>query len=108
MNTDATHKFRLYIAGEAMNSTQALANLEALCREQLGSHYLIEVVDVVREPERARSDAILMTPTLLRIAPSPMRKIVGTLNDKATLMQALDLPLKTQTSDLPPLDGLPT
>jgi circadian clock protein KaiB len=87
-----TYSFRLYIAGEAVNSAQALANLQALCRGQLAGRHSIEVVDVFREPERALVDGIFMTPTLLRLAPLPLRKIVGTLSDSSMLMQALDLP----------------
>lgn len=86
------YAFRLYIAGEAGNSTQALANLKALCRSHLAGRHSIEVVDVFREPGRALADGIFMTPTLLRLAPLPLRKVVGTLSDTATLMQALDLP----------------
>jgi circadian clock protein KaiB len=90
--TDNTaHSFRLYIAGEAVNSAQAMANLKALCRRHLAGRHRIEVVDVFREPERALADGIFMTPTLLRLAPSPPREVVGTLSDTATLMQALDL-----------------
>ena len=92
MSKASPYNFRLYIAGEAGNSTQALANLKALCRGQLAGRHSIEVVDVFREPGRALADGIFMTPTLLRLAPSPLRKIVGTLSDTATLMQALDLP----------------
>jgi circadian clock protein KaiB len=83
--------FRLYIAGEAVNSARALANLHTLCRGHLAGRFSIEVVDVFREPGRALADGIFMTPTLLRLAPAPLRKIVGTLSDTATLMQALDL-----------------
>lgn len=92
MNHAAAFSFRLYVAGEAVNSARALANLHALCRAHLQGRHSIEVIDVFREPGRALADGIFMTPTLVRLAPSPMRKIVGTLSDTATLMQALDLP----------------
>ena len=75
LGTAIENGFRLYIAGEAVNSTRALANLQALCREHLAGHHSIEVVDVFREPGRALADAIFMTPTLLRLAPAPLRKI---------------------------------
>ena len=88
----AAFNFRLYIAGDAVNSARALANLHALCRTHLAGHHSIEVVDVFREPDRARAEGIFMTPTLLRLAPAPLRKIVGTLSDIAIVMQALDLP----------------
>jgi circadian clock protein KaiB len=90
--SDAVHfSFRLYIAGEAVNSAQALANLRAMCRAHLPGRHCIELVDVFREPERALADGIVMTPTLLRLEPGPRRRIVGTLSDTTTLMQVLDL-----------------
>lgn len=88
----AAFKFRLYVAGEAVNSAQALANLHALCRAHLAGRHNIEVIDVFRDPGRALADGIFMTPTLVRLEPSPPRKIVGTLSNTATLMLALDLP----------------
>ena len=98
MTDGIAYNFRLYLAGEAVNSAQALANLHALCREHLAGRHSIEVVDVFRDPARALADGIFMTPTLLRLAPAPLRKIVGTLGDTATLMQALDLPALDATA----------
>ncbi len=91
MSRRAVFKFRLYVAGDALNSAQALANLNALCRAQLPDRHEIEVVDVFREPGRALADGIFMTPTLLRLAPSPVRSIVGTLSQMQPVLQALGL-----------------
>ena len=84
-------KFRLYIAGDAPNSAQALANLTALCRERLPDRHAIEVVDVYLEPKRALADGIFMTPTLVKLAPFPPRKIVGNLSQTQTVLRALGL-----------------
>jgi len=84
-------KFLLYVAGDAPNSTQALANLTALCRVHLPDRHEIEVVDVFREPKRALDDRIWMTPTLVKVSPSPGRRIVGTLSQPEPLLQALGL-----------------
>jgi circadian clock protein KaiB len=84
-------KFRLYVAGDAQNSTQAIANLTALCRTHLPGRHDIEVVDVFREPKRALADGIFMTPTLIKLAPSPARTIVGSLSQRQPLLQALGL-----------------
>jgi circadian clock protein KaiB len=84
-------KFRLYVAGDALNSAQALANLTALCRAQLPGRHEIEVVDVFKDPQRALADGIFMTPTLIKLAPSPVRRIVGTLSQTQTVLQALGL-----------------
>ena len=84
-------KFRLYVAGDALNSVQAVANLAALCRTHLPDRHEIEIVDVFREAKRALADGIFMTPTLVKLAPAPARKIVGTLSQTQTVLQALGL-----------------
>ena len=91
MSRSALFKFRLYVAGDAQNSAQAVANLTALCRAHLAGRHEIEVVDVFREPKRALADAVFMTPTLVKLAPSPVRTIVGTLSQTQTVLQALGL-----------------
>ena len=91
MSRRAIFKFRLYVAGGAQNSAQALANLTALCRAHLPDRHEIEVVDVLQEPKRAVADEILMTPTLIKLAPLPVRRIVGTLSQTQTVLQALGL-----------------
>lgn len=89
-------KFRLYIADHAQNSAQAITNLNALCRTYLPDCHQIEVVDVLREPKRALADGIFMTPTLVKLAPSPIRRIVGTLSQTLPVLHALGLePLPT-------------
>jgi len=91
MSRRAVFKFRLYVAGDTHNSAVAIANLLALCTDYLPGRHEIEIVDVFREPQRALEDGILMTPTLIKLAPSPTRRIVGTLTQLQPLLVALGL-----------------
>lgn len=91
MSRRIVFRFRLYVAGDALNSTRAVSNLNALCREHLADRHEIEVVDVFRHPERALADEVYMTPTLVRLAPSPVRRIVGSLSDTPAVLQVLGL-----------------
>jgi circadian clock protein KaiB len=91
MSRRSTFRFRLYIAPGTQNSTQALANLKAICRQYLPDDHEIEVVDVFREGRRALADGILMTPTLVKLAPLPARRIVGTLGQLDPVLHALGL-----------------
>jgi circadian clock protein KaiB len=84
-------RFRLFVAGDALNSTQAIVNLDAFCHSRLPDRFEIEIVDVFREPKLALAEAIFMTPTLVIRAPPPGRRIVGTLSNSQTLMRALGL-----------------
>jgi circadian clock protein KaiB len=91
MNRRGIFRFRLYVAGDAQNSSQAIANLTSLCRAYLPDRHEIEIVDVFRDPQRALADGIFMTPTLVKLMPSPLRRIVGTLSQAEPVLQALGL-----------------
>jgi circadian clock protein KaiB len=84
-------RFRLYVAGDTQNSAHAVANLTALCRAQLPDRHVIEIVNVFLEPKRALVDGIFMTPTLIKLMPSPVQRIVGTLSQMQPLLDALGL-----------------
>ena len=87
----ATFKFRLYIAANTQNSVEAVANLAAICKRYLPDRHEIEVINVEREPQRTLADGINMTPSLIKFAPGPFRKIVGTLAHTKRVLLALDL-----------------
>jgi circadian clock protein KaiB len=87
----ATFKFRLFVAGDTFNSAQAIRNLTALCDLHLPERHQIEIVDVFVEPHRAMAEGVLMTPTLVKLEPAPVRKIVGTLSQTQSVLQALEL-----------------
>lgn len=91
VSRSAIYSFRLYIAGGTVNSAQAVANLGALCRTYLPERHQIEIVDVFREPKRALEERILMTPTLLKLGPTPTGRIIGTLSQTQLVLQALGL-----------------
>jgi circadian clock protein KaiB len=85
------YRFRLFIAADTLNSEQAASNLDSLCKAHLAGHHEIEVVDVFKDPERAVAEGIRMTPTLLKLAPSPPRRIIGTLVDMERVLHTLGL-----------------
>lgn len=91
MSRHSQFRFRLFVAGDAPNSVQAIANLAAFCRDHLADRYEIEIIDVFREPKRALEEGIFMTPTLVALTPPPVRKIVGTLSHTHTVLLTLGL-----------------
>jgi circadian clock protein KaiB len=91
MTRHTMFKFRLYVADDTMNSAQATANLHALCKTHLPGRHEIEIVDVFKDPQRAILEGVRMTPTLLRLAPLPVRRIVGTLVDTQRVLETLGL-----------------
>lgn len=91
VNDPVKYEFRLFVAGDAPNSRQAITNLSALCKAYLQDRHTIEIVDVYCAPARALADGVFMTPTLIKVAPLPTRRIVGTLSQLQVVLQALDL-----------------
>jgi circadian clock protein KaiB len=89
--TRRAFKFRLYVAGDAQNSVDAIVNLTTICREYLPDRHDIEIMDVFREPARALTDGIFMTPTLVKLAPAPARRIIGNLSQTSRVLQVLGL-----------------
>lgn len=84
--------FRLYISGRTGRSQRAVAVLQRLCDETLAGCSELEVIDVLAEPGRADEDRVLATPMLVKLAPAPVRRVVGDFSDAARLREALDLP----------------
>jgi circadian clock protein KaiB len=82
---------RLYIANNAPNSRRAVANLAAICKQHLEDNFKLEIVDVLETPLRALADGILVTPSLTKVSPSPVAKIVGNLSDKGSVLRALGI-----------------
>ena len=80
---------RLYVAGHAPNSVRAVANVRAICDEHFASGHELEIVDLLEHPKRALADGIIVTPTLLKLAPSPVQRVIGSLSDTNQVLLAL-------------------
>lgn len=94
METGATSdvwELRLYVAGQTKKSMAALVNLRRICEEHLAGKYELEVIDLVEQPHRAKTDQILAIPTLVRKLPEPVRKIIGDLSDRERVLVGFDL-----------------
>lgn len=82
--------YSLYVAGDSEPSRRALANLPGLLERFALDAGEIEVVDIRATPDRAETDSILATPTLIRWEPE-QRRIVGDLSDPARVQFALGI-----------------
>jgi circadian clock protein KaiB len=92
-STPGTFQLLLYVTGRAPPSARAIANLQDICNSHMaGAAYSLEVVDVLKDPQRAETDKILATPMLIRRKPPPVRRILGDLSDTSRVLRGLDLP----------------
>lgn len=85
------HSFvlRLYVAGATARSRRAIQSLREICHERLPRECLYEVVDVYQRPELARFDQVVAVPTLVRLRPLPVRRVIGDLSDAEKVIKLL-------------------
>ena len=86
-------RIRLYIAGESPNSVVAVANLRAALAALGASFDDVEIVDVLKTPERGLRDGVLVTPMLVRSSPLPERRVLGNLSNRRSLDGVLSGPV---------------
>ena len=82
---------RLYVAGQSTRSLAAIANLRKICETHMPGSCTIEVIDLIRNPERAKADQIVAIPTLIRKLPEPVRRIIGDLSATDKVLMSLEL-----------------
>ncbi|BAY91496.1 KaiB domain-containing protein [Microchaete diplosiphon NIES-3275] len=80
---------RLFVAGHSANTERILHNLHELLERSLGQPYTLKVVDVLTNPEQAEIDQVSATPTLVKVWPHPIRRLVGDLDQAEKILQML-------------------
>lgn len=87
----ARYKLCLFVTGSTPRSTRAIENMHKICDENLHGQYDLEIVDVYENPEATKKLQIIATPTLVKILPEPLRRIIGDLSDKERVLAGLNL-----------------
>ena len=91
--TRLKHKYvlRLFVAGATARSRQAILRVRQLCGAELKGTCDLKVIDIYQQPELARANQIVATPTLIKVLPQPVRRFIGSLLDTAGLFSDEDL-----------------
>lgn len=91
MSNAGRYKLRLFITGSTLRSMRAIENMHRICEENLKGLYDLEIVDVYQNPEATRELQIVATPTLVKLLPEPLRRIIGDLSDHERVLAGLDI-----------------
>ena len=91
MSPRKTYILKLYVAGNTPISMRALKTLRNILETEFRGVYALKVIDVLKNPQLAEEDKILATPTLAKILPPPVRRIIGDLSDRERVLIGLDL-----------------
>jgi circadian clock protein KaiB len=83
--------FELYIAGMTTRSLKTVRAVKAALEGDLSGKYRLEIIDIFKDPERAKKQQIMATPTLIRKFPQPQQAIVGNMAGRARILGGLNL-----------------
>ena len=87
----AKYVLRLYVTGMTPKSTQAIANVQELCKKHLAGRYELKVIDIYQQPELAKGEQIIAAPTLIKKLPPPLRRLIGDMSDTERFLVGIDL-----------------
>ena len=82
---------RLFVAGATALSRQAVLRVRQLCEAELKNNYELEVIDIYQQPNLARDNQIVATPTLVKEFPPPVCRVIGNMQNTTDLFAELDL-----------------
>ena len=85
------YRLRLFVAGSTIRSRHAIENLRRICHEHLGGKVDLEVIDIYQQPELAGPHQVIAAPTLVKMLPLPVRRIVGDLSETERVLRGLDV-----------------
>ncbi|HAC62192.1 MAG TPA: circadian clock protein KaiB [Cyanothece sp. UBA12306] len=78
--TTDTHQgyiLRLFVAGNNSATKHTLQIIHQLLEQELQHPYTLKLVDISKNPEEAETHQVSATPTLVRVWPKPVKRIVG-------------------------------
>ena len=88
---DERYVLRLYVTGMTPRSARAIKNLRTICDEYLEGRYDLDVIDIYQQPALAQREQIIAAPTLIKKLPLPMRRIIGDMSNRESVLLGLDL-----------------
>ncbi len=82
---------RLYVTGSTKRSARAIETTRQICDTHLKGRHDLVVVDLYEHPEAAAREQIIASPTLVRLLPDPLRRIIGDLSDRQRVLASLGI-----------------
>jgi len=82
---------KLFITGYTPQAERAIKNLKSICENELKGTYHLEIVNILENPQLAEDERIIATPTLVKMLPAPLRRVIGDLSNTEKVLLGLDL-----------------
>lgn len=88
---EESYRLQLYVAGNTERSLRTVRNIRRICTDRLADDYTLEVFDLYQQPELASRVQVIAAPTLIKLLPLPVRRLVGDMADSERVLTSLGL-----------------
>jgi len=82
---------KLFVAGKTTRSIRAIEGVTLAFDECLKEMGTLEIIDLLEQPQLADEAQVLATPTLIRLSPTPVRRVIGDFSDGKKALDLLEL-----------------
>jgi circadian clock protein KaiB len=88
---DIRYKLQLFVSGASPNSLKAIANFKRICEEHISGRYDLEIIDIYQQPLMAKQEQIIALPLMIKLSPSPVKRLIGDMSDTQKVLKGLGL-----------------
>lgn len=89
--TSEMNVFHLFVAGKSSSSAKAIANMKAICKNNLKGKCELKIIDIYEQPTLAYEEKIIAIPVLIKKFPLPEERVIGDLSDTEKVLKGLYL-----------------
>jgi len=82
---------QLYVSGMSPNSMEAIENIKRLCDEHLQDAFVLEIIDIYKNPQAASEQQIIFSPSLIKRLPLPKKVLIGKFSDTDKVIKGLGI-----------------
>ncbi len=86
-----TYAFQLFVSGYTGTTHRILKIMHSALEEALDVPYILDVIDILTNPEAAEQAQIKATPTLIKLSPMPVQRLVGEMTSGEEVIQLLGI-----------------
>ena len=90
-SADERYHLRLFVTGATPRSTLAITNTRKILDTYLSGRYELEVIDLYQQPEAAEAMLVIAIPTLVKMLPLPLKRMIGDMSNQEKMLLGLGL-----------------
>ncbi len=96
---DERYSLRLFVVGATPRSTRSIANARRILDTYLPGRYELEVIDILLQPDATETLPGIAAPTLVKMLPPPLKRLIGDLSDEEKVLHGLGVSLPVEVAE---------